>query len=412
MAMVVAGFTGSEAEELRRAMGFKRSQEKMKSLEARLRAGMVRNGITGATQDTIVQSITSFARYGFPESHAASFALLAYASAYLRCHYLAAFTCAMLNNQPMGFYHPAVLIKDAQRHGLRVLPIDVTKSQGKGTLEDLQLRLGFNYVKGFRAEAAESLVRERSIRPFASIDDLSRRVPMIRKDEISALAEAGALNPLSAQHRRDALWKASHAARPVGPLLAELFEVDAASPLQAMTVEERLHADFRSTGVNIGKHPMAHHRAEMDAVGVTKAIDLRRVPSGRWVKIAGCVIVRQRPGTANGVVFISLEDESGVSNAVVMPDIFQRERITIVGSSWLLVEGPIQNVDNVIHVVASSVTMRGNGKCFARFSLTLNEPPRSPLHVTFERLRVPMAPPRSRRAFLRACGSEERFVPR
>ncbi len=154
MAMVAANFTGGEAEELRRAMGFKRSSERMKGIEVKLRAGMTANGITGATQDTIVQSITSFALYGFPESHAASFALLAYASAYLKCHFLAAFTCALLNNQPMGFYHPAVLIKDAQRHGLRVLPIDITRSEWDCTLENLNLRLGLRYVKGLRAEAA------------------------------------------------------------------------------------------------------------------------------------------------------------------------------------------------------------------------------------------------------------------
>jgi error-prone DNA polymerase len=356
MAMAAASFTGSEAEELRRAMGFKRSQEKMKGIEERLRAGMDRNGITGPTQDAIVQSITSFARYGFPESHAASFALLAYASAYLRCHYLAAFTCAMLNNQPMGFYHPAVLVKDAQRHGLRVLPVDVTRSEWKCTVENFELRLGFNYVKGLRAEAAESLVRERTLKPFASIGDLARRVPALHKDELSVLAEAGALNPLDAQHRRDALWKASHAVRPAGPLLAEMAEAEAASPLRKMTIEERLCADFRSTGVNIGKHPMAHRRAEMDALGVTRAIDLRRVPSGKWVKIAGCVIVRQRPGTANGVVFVSLEDESGVANAVIMPEVFERERAIITGNSWLLIEGPIQNVDGVIHIRAGRIT--------------------------------------------------------
>ena len=255
----------------------------------------------------------------------------------------------------MGCYHPAVLIKDAQRHGLRVLPVDVTRSQWKCTLENLQLRPGFNYVKGFRKEATESLVRERASRPFASIDDLARRVPALHKDELSLLAEAGALNPLDAQHRRDGLWKSSHAARPAGPLLAELPEVESASPLQKMTIPERLQADFRTTDVNIGKHPMAHHRAQMDALGITKASDLARVPNGKWVKVAGGVIVRQRPGTANGVVFVTLEDESGVSNAVIMPDIFQRDRAVIVGSPWLLVEGPIQNVDGVIHVRARRI---------------------------------------------------------
>jgi len=362
IAMVAASFTGGEAEELRRAMGFKRSQERMKTIEVRLREGMTRNGITGATQDTIVQSITAFALYGFPESHAASFALLAYASAFLKVHFLAAFTCALLNNQPMGFYHPAVLIKDAQHHGLRVLPIDVTKSEWDCTLENLSdasrhdtskdLRLGLRYVKGLRAESAEALLAQREIAPFADIDDLARRVPELHKDEISRMAAAGALNPLNAEHRRDALWKASRAAQYSGPLLVEVPENDPAAPLRPMTVEERLDADYRGTGVNIGLHPMAHRRAEMDALGVTPAAALAGIPSGKPVRIAGCVIVRQRPGTAKGIVFLSVEDETGIANVVVMPDLFDENRLTIIGNRWLLIEGPIQNVDNVVHVRA------------------------------------------------------------
>ncbi|MDQ6677788.1 MAG: error-prone DNA polymerase [Acidobacteriota bacterium] len=356
MAMVAAGFSGGEAEELRRAMGFKRSQEKMKGLEVRLREGMERKGITGETQTTIVQSITAFALYGFPESHAASFALMAYASAYLKCHYLAAFTCALLNNQPMGFYHPAVLIKDAQRHGLRVLPIDVTKSDWNCTLENPRLRLGLRYVRGVRKEAGECLVRERGIAPFSGIDDLARRVPQLRKDEMSKLAATGALNSLDAAHRRDALWRSSRAAHPVGPLLAEVPESEISAPLKPMTIEERLDADYGGTGVNIGRHPMAHRRAEMDALGVTRAADLANIRSGVPVRIAGCVIVRQRPGTAKGIVFLSIEDETGIANAVVMAEMFDENRLTIVSNRWLLVEGPIQNVDNVIHVRAKRIT--------------------------------------------------------
>jgi error-prone DNA polymerase len=364
IAMVAAGFTGGEAEELRRAMGFKRSQERMKSIEVRLREGMSRKGIAGETQDRIVQSITAFALYGFPESHAASFALLAYASAYLKVHFLAAFTCALLNNQPMGFYSPAVVIKDAQRHGLRVLPIDVTKSGWDCSIENINaenmnLRLGLRYVKGLRAESAESLLLERETAPFADIDDLARRVPQLRKDEISKMAAAGALNPLQAAHRRDALWKASWAARPSGPLLIEVPENEPAAPLRPMTVEERLDADYSGTGVNIGKHPMAHRRAEMDALGVTPAADLGRAPPGKPVRIAGCVIVRQRPQTAKGIVFLSVEDETGIANVVVMSEMFDANRLTIVSNRWLLIEGPIQNVDNIIHVRAKKIEPLG-----------------------------------------------------
>jgi error-prone DNA polymerase len=355
IAMVAANFTGGEAEELRRAMGFKRSKERMKTIEQRLRDGMTTNGITGETQDTIVGSITAFALYGFPESHAASFALLAYASAYLKVHFLAAFTCAMLNNQPMGFYSPAILVKDAQRHGLRVLPIDVTTSEWDCTLENMNLRLGLRYVKGLRADTGAAILEERASLPFADIDDLARRVPSLHRDEIAKLAAAGALNPLNAEHRRDALWKASRAARSAGPLLMEIPENDPEAPLEPMSIAERLNADYGGTGINIGHHPMYHHRAEMEELGVTPATGLAHIRSGRHVRIAGCVVVRQRPGTANGIVFLSIEDETGISNAVVMPDVWEEHRLLILSSKWLLVEGPIQNVDNVIHVRARKI---------------------------------------------------------
>jgi error-prone DNA polymerase len=327
----------------------------MADIDRKLRAGMEKNGITGATQDTIVQSITSFALYGFPESHAASFALLAYASAYLKCHHLEAFTCALLNNQPMGFYHPAVLIKDAQRHGLRVLPVDVTRSGYQCTLEEMRLRLGFNYVKGLRAEVARRIVEEREREAFRDIDDLARRVPELRKDEMARLAEVGALNPLESQHRRDALWKATRAARTVGPLLEEVPETLPESPLERMTVQERLRADYAGTSVTVGRHPMAHYRPQMRALGVTPAADLVNVPPGGWVRVAGCVIVRQRPGTAKGIVFLSIEDETGIANAVVMKDLFDENRLVVVSNPWLLVEGPVQNVDSVIHVRAKKI---------------------------------------------------------
>ncbi|MGA9506540.1 MAG: error-prone DNA polymerase, partial [Terriglobales bacterium] len=293
MAMITANFTGGEAEELRRAMGFKRSEARMKVIEEKLRAGMTRNEILGETQEQIIQSITSFALYGFPESHAASFALIAYASAYLKCHYLAAFTAALLNNQPMGFYHPSTIVKDAQRHGLKVLAMDVTRSDWKCTLEPSTIshqpsvRLGLKYARGLREPSGQALVRERSLAPFASVQDLARRVPELRKDELTTLAEIGALNEIGNSprrypsaalragsdteksiernsysaglnqknssvspclrgeklfHRRDALWQVERAVRWSGPLLDELPEIDGESPLAAMTDEERLVA--------------------------------------------------------------------------------------------------------------------------------------------------------------------------
>jgi len=359
MAMIAAGFTGGQAEELRRAMGFKRSEKRMAEIEVSLRAGMARNGIAGQAQDDIVRSITSFALYGFPESHAASFALLAYASAYLKCHYLAAFTCAMLNNQPMGFYAPAILIKDAQRHGLRVLPVDVAASEWPCTLDgpagQPRLRLGLRYARGLREEAARAILAARAARPFSSIDDLALRVPALRKDEIAQLAEIGALNSLDRGHRRDALWQASRAILPVGPLLAPQEESGQASPLAAMTGEERLASDYRGTGLTVGRHPMAWRRAEMSALGVTRAADLAGMSNGRYVRVAGSVIVRQRPGTAKGFVFLSVEDETGILNAIINPNTYDRYKFAVLGSRFLLIDGSLQNQDGVVSVKAGRI---------------------------------------------------------
>jgi len=352
MAMAVADFSGGEAEELRRAFGFKRSQKRMREIEVKLRAGMTKKGIVGKTQDTIVKSITSFASFGFPESHAASFALLAYASSYLRTYHLAAFTCALLNNQPMGFYHYSTVIKDAQRHGLRVLPVDINRSRVKCTVEDGHVRMGFRYVRGLRQESSSVLMRAQ---PFSSIDDLSRRAPLNR-DEISQLAAIGALNSIGAGHRREALWQTALAVRPVQALLNEIPESDSVSPLRAMTMTERLAADCYGTGTTIGPHPMAHRREEMNKLGVTAAAALHSIPHGRRVRVAGNVIVRQRPGTAKGILFMSLEDETGISNVVVMPDVFSDQRLDILSHPWVMVEGRMQNVDNVTHIMAEHVS--------------------------------------------------------
>jgi error-prone DNA polymerase len=466
IAMVAANFSGGEAEELRRAMGFKRSMQRMKEIEGRLRQGMTENGISPAAQEEIILSITSFALYGFPESHAASFALLAYASAYLKCHYLGAFTAALLNNQPMGFYHPATIVKDAQRHGLKVLPVDVMKSDWLCTLQKssqqsavasplsgdsslqlesscfqfqgpsaakknvshlknhglpvsgsparstqspnpvLALRLGLRYVRGLREEAGQALVRERSLGSFTSIHDLVRRVPELRKDELNTLAEIGALNsvgnsprrykstdkqlvnedlrlqmqngdcqsspgnPLSFSnqqstfsnsaplalrgrnhfHRRDALWQVERAVRWSGPLLENFSEPDTHSPLAVMNHEERLVADFHGTGLTVGPHPMAYRRCELDRMGIRRAGDLVHLGNGQRVRVAGCVIVRQRPGTAKGFVFLSLEDETGIANAIITPDLFQKNRLLLVTEKFVLVEGILQHQDHVISV--------------------------------------------------------------
>jgi error-prone DNA polymerase len=379
MAMIAAGFSGGEAEELRRAFGFKRSEKRMKEIEKKLRSGMDRNEISSEAQEKIILAITSFALYGFPESHAASFALLAYASAFLKCRYLAAFTAAILNNQPMGFYQPDTLVRDAQRHGLKVKPIDVTCSYWLCQLEkngqDFCVRLGMRFVKGLRDEVALKIVSERAIRPFSSIDDLKLRVPMIQKTELATLAEIGALNSIGTKkvHRRDALWQIERVSRRPGPLLENVEEKEMetkgktvepeatpvssaiSSPLAAMTGEERLVADFRGTGLTVGLHPMGHHRAEMNKRGVRSARELLNLPNGMHVRIAGGVITRQRPGTAKGFVFISLEDETGISNAIVTPQLFERNHVGIVHQQFLLIEGQLQNQDGVIAVKAESI---------------------------------------------------------
>ncbi len=494
IAMIAAGFTGGEAEELRRAFGFKRSEARMKDVEKKLRAGMIKQGIEPDVQEKIVQSIVSFALYGFPESHAASFALIAYSSAYLKCHYLPAFTAAILNNQPMGFYSPATLVKDAQRHGLKVKPIDISISACHCTLEPLapsrpangchpervrgnadgvrdlllpsdssslqppafrlqslplatchsplatsfSLRLGLNYAKGLRAEIAAEIVQQRALTPFTSIDDLKRRIPDMQKSELTALAEIGALNSIAGKrrhqgHRRSALWQVERAARPAGPLLESLaeetppqalaiqetqpdhareFQSSGAacfvsqkragfpslqspastlrllgnpsfsseimpgtltgasapeekpatsqavpssltdSPLSPMTPEERLVADFRGTGLTVGLHAMAYHRAALKRQGVRSAIELRNLPDESRVRIAGAVIARQRPGTAKGFVFLSIEDETGIANAIITPQLFTANRVAVVHQRFLLIDGILQNQDNVISVKA------------------------------------------------------------
>jgi len=353
MAMVAANFTGGEAEDLRRAMGFKRSEARMKEIEIKLRNGMKRNGIEPLVQEEIITQITSFARYGFPESHAASFALIAYASAYLKCHYLAAFTAALLNNQPMGFYSPATIVKDAQRHGLRVKPIDILQSDWLCTMERTVdrggneapcLRVGLRYVRGLRERAVEAILRERRREAFSGIADLARRVPELLKTELVSLSEAGALNSLgTAVHRRTALWQVERAARPAGPLLDAIPEEPETSPLQKMTNEERLVADFHTSGMTTGPHPMTYCRKNLTAMKIERACDLKQLGDGTFTRVAGCVIARQRPGTAKGFVFLSLEDETGIANIIIHPDLYEKCRLIVNREKFLHVEGVLQN---------------------------------------------------------------------
>ena len=352
IAMVAAGFTGGEAEELRRAMGFKRSMERMTDIEKRLREGMEERGITGAAQEQIVKSITSFALYGFPESHAASFALIAYASAYLKAHHPAAFYISLLNAWPMGFYHPASLVKDAQRHGTAVLAIDVTRSGWMCRWENNGVRLGMRFVKGLQEKTGRRIEEEQARAPFRSVEDMARRCNL-RDDQLTRLADAGALIAFGLK-RRDALWQAAKVARRGGPLLEEVEAIEPkpsvpprkrtkASPLPLMSSFEETLADYRTMEMTAGPHLIEHYRKELDRNGIISAAGLSRLRDGRRVVTAGAVIVRQRPGTAKGFVFLTLEDETGMSQAIVHPDLFRANRALIVGSPGLVVEGILQN---------------------------------------------------------------------
>ncbi len=362
MAMTVADFSGAEAEELRRAVGMRRSWQRMEQLEVKLRSGMTKNGLDAATQDTIIQNITSFALYGFPESHAASFALIAYASAYFKVRYLAAFTCAILNNQPMGFYMPAVLVKDAQRHGLRIRPIDVQVSHWQCTIEhesngERSLRLGLMYAKGLRQDVGEAIVASRRQSGlFRSAEDLTLRVPLLQRKELTLLARIGALNCLDGiNHRRDAVWQVEEAVRPVGPLLKQYRGHQVSSPLQKMTTEERLSADYSGTGLTVGQHPLHYRRQELQAMKVLTSSELRNYKDGEYVRAAGCIIARQRPGTAKGFIFLSMEDETGIANVIITPDLYERERLVVTRSKFVLVEGALQNQDSVVHIKAKRI---------------------------------------------------------
>ncbi len=349
MAMVAAGFTGGEAEELRRAMGFKRSVDKMQAIEQRLRDGMSRRGITGEVQDQVVQAITSFALYGFPESHAASFALIVYASAYLKAHHPTAFYTGLLNAWPMGFYHPSTLIQDAVRHGVEVRPVDVQHSGWRCRWEGGAARLGLRYVKGLHAAAGQRIESEQATERFRDSRDLARRC-RLSDDELDRLAHAGALASFGLS-RRAAQWQVAQVARSRGPLLDQL-PVDDAASLPEMSDWETTAADYQSTGVTAGPHLVAHLREELGRHGIVTAHALADRPDGERVRHGGAVIVRQRPGTAKGFVFLTLEDETGMVQAILRPDLFQRERKTVVGSPLLMVEGVLQKRGGIISIKA------------------------------------------------------------
>jgi error-prone DNA polymerase len=351
IAMVMADFTGSEAEELRRALSFHRSQERMEKVCVKLRAGLARNGVPNETANRIVQSVQSFAVYGFPESHSISFALIAYASCWLKVHRAPEFYAGLLNNQPMGFYSPATLVKDAKRHGVRIRPVSVRESEWLCTMDvDDSLRLGLCYVRGLTHADGERIVAERKRQPFASLADFQLRTAL-PKPALRVLAKIGALNGV-ADHRRAAQWQVE-----VYRENTDLFgaaESSSRLPLPPMNPLERVNADYAGTALTTGPHPMALLRDKLPHLW--RAADLETARNGERVTIGGMVICRQRPGTAKGFVFISLEDETGIANAIVTPQLYERYRLVIGEESFLAIEGTLQNIERVIHIKAEHFT--------------------------------------------------------
>jgi error-prone DNA polymerase len=372
ISMTLAKFTGAQAEELRRAMGFTKNPQRLTTALEKLATAMRREGRNETVITKVCESARSFAAYGFPESHAIGFAMLAYASTWLKLHRTAEFYASLLNNQPMGFYSPATLLQDAKREGrnLKVLPICVQKSGWICTVEgENTIRIGLRYVKGLHEATVQEMLSARSDGAFTSMDDFLRRTDFTAAER-RALAAVGALNGF-ATHRRAALWQVETAwseqealfkhyadwdVAPASRLSCEQQNVMPASresPLAPMTLAERLNADFTNTGLTTGRHPMALLRDRLP--DVCRAADLKRTKTGDRITIAGSVICRQRPGTAAGVVFVSLEDETGIANAVVLPAVFEANRLTITQESALRITGPVQNVSNVIHVKAELI---------------------------------------------------------
>ena len=355
ISMTLAKFTGAEAEELRRAMGFTKNPERLSKALEKLTAALRKQGHNEAVVAKIIKSATTFAAYGFPESHAIGFAMLAYSSTWLKLNRTAEFYASLLNNQPMGFYSPATLLQDAKREGrnLKVNPACVQHSESICTVEgEKTIRLGLRYVKGVHEATLQRMLTTRREQPFASMDDFLRRTHFTAAER-RALAAVGALNIFSS-HRRAALWQVEAAWSEDESLFRFFAESEEpSSPLTPMSLTERLGADFRGLGLTSGQHPMAQLRSRLP--DVTRATNLKTIANGTLVTIAGAVICRQRPGTAKGVVFVSLEDETGIANAVVAPALFEQLRLVITEEPALKITGHLQNVAGVIHVRAEKI---------------------------------------------------------
>jgi error-prone DNA polymerase len=404
LAVEAAGFTPGEADQLRRAMGAWRRPGVIDQFHRKLTEGMLARGFTPEWAEAVFHQIRGFGEYGFPESHAASFALLVYVSCWLKHHYLAAFTAALLNSQPLGFYAPAQLVRNAREHGVTVLPVDVNDSQWDCTLEQerkgereqgrrgekeshspplpcslspflpspaLSLRLGFRMLWGLPRAHAEQIVRCRGERVYRSIDDFAHRTGLSRA-AIMRLARAGVFGSLGSD-RRHSLWDALAQDQTPLPLFdaaestAETIPPQAEGRndtdnfLPAMTPAEEVLADYRTTGLSLLAHPLQFLRGELEKLRVIPASGLKTWPNGKWVRVAGLVLVRQRPSTAKGITFVTLEDETATANLIIRPEVWKRYRTAALGATILIAAGPLQRGHHVpmvgenIHVLVAKL---------------------------------------------------------
>ena len=370
LAIVAARFTAGEADQLRRAMGAWRRNGVIEQFHQKLIIGMTTNGLSAEFAERVFLQIRGFGEYGFPESHAASFALLVYISAWLKCYHMAAFTASLLNSQPMGFYAPAQLVRNAREHGVEVRGVDVNASEWDCTLEDCEptedsedsvnsafsLRLGFRVASGISQSHTEVIVQARRNRPFRSWEDFLHRTRLSRTVLVK-LAEADVFSSLGLS-RRQAMWHAlAQDQRSVElPLFAD-NDADEATPatLPNMSMPEQVIADYQTVGMSLRAHPISFHRLHLDQLGVLAANRLPCIPNGRMVRVAGLVLVRQRPGTAKGITFVTLEDETGVSNLVVRQDVWNRFHRVAHTATAMVAHGRLQSKEGVIHVLVTKL---------------------------------------------------------
>lgn len=361
LAVVAAGFTPGEADQLRRSMGAWSRKGDLQRYQDQLMAGMLARGYAREFAEALCHQIQGFGSYGFPESHAASFALLVYVSAWLKCFEPAAFLCGLLNSQPMGFYGPSQLIQDARRHDVEVLPADAAASDWDCTLEARPgeqppaARLGLRLVKGFNAAAAGRISQARQHSPFSSVDDLARRAGLSIA-ELRTLASAGALASL-AGHRRQALWAAAGSQAPPG-VLHDAPVADPPPTLPAPGETQNLVADYARLGFSLGRHPLVFLRAQLGAERFLSAADIATADDRKLARAAGIVTCRQRPGTARGTMFVTLEDETGWVNVVVRPELLEAERRILLGARLLGVYGQVTRQGSVVHLHAKRVVDR------------------------------------------------------